>query len=153
MDDSHREPLAVLEGDAHRPGGKSVEEVDRPVERIDDPAPPALALAARALFGEQAVARTLGREQLADGPLGLAVGVGDQVGLRGLRAEALGLEPVKAEQQLAGLARRAEGQLEIRLQRIARSPNTTTSTRATTTRTQIRKRKASCSERSGFSTR
>ena len=148
---AHGQAVAVLQRHAHRPGGEAVEEVDRAVERVHDPAPPARGPAARALLADQAVVRPLGLEQLPDRPLGLPIGVRDQIGRRRLRGDALGRPPVVAQQHLAGRARGPLGQLEIGAHRARRSSTPPTITTATTEHVE-QEPKASCSERTGLST-
>ena len=93
---AHERAVGVLQRHADRPGREAVEEVDRAVERVDDPAPAAGGLGARALLGHQPV---IGRSRASSSrivPLGLPIGVGDEVGRRGLRLHPLGRAPVVA---------------------------------------------------------
>ena len=92
----------VATGDGHGPLRDPVEEVDRPVERVDDPFEPARARRSRTLLAEHAVAGPLGVQQADDQRLGIPVGIGDRVGLRALVVEA-GSRPVVAlDEQRAG---------------------------------------------------
>jgi hypothetical protein len=130
-----RQPLLVFERDAHAPCSEAVEEVHGAVERVHDPAAAAVPAAARALLADQAVVGALGLQQLADHALGLAVGVRDRIGGRGLGREALGGPPVVRQQHFSGGACRPLGQLEVRVHVIARTANTTPSRTAATTMT------------------
>ncbi len=114
---AHERPVRVLERHADRPGREPVQEVDRAVERVYDPAPAAGGIGPRALLGHEAVVRSLGGQQLADRALGLAIGIRDEVGGRGFRRHAAGRPTVEAEQHLAGRARRALGQREVGVHR------------------------------------
>ena len=76
--------MRVLGGDADRPLRDAEEEVDGAVERVDDPAHAARALAVAALLPQDAVVGPGGRDPLADQPLGVVVGLGDEVGRRAL---------------------------------------------------------------------
>ena len=127
-------PVGVLERHAHRPGREAVEEVDRAVERVDDPAPAAGGLRARALLGHQAVV----------GPLGRRAARGSCARPRGRRPRP-GRWPTTSRPPPRAAARsrtaaprrpraRALGQLEVRVHR-ARSRKTIPTTTAATTST------------------
>ncbi len=110
---SRGQPVRVLQGDAHSPCTESVQKVHGPVQWIDDPAPRVLPLDARALLADQPVIGALRGEQLADDPLGLAVGVRHRVGGGGLRREPLGGAAEVRHQHLAGGSRRPLGELQV----------------------------------------
>ena len=74
-----------LSGDAHRPVRQAVQVVDGAVQRIDDPADPAVAGFAPFL-AEDGVAGPLRPDPLRDHHLGCAVHLGDHVGGAGLGA-------------------------------------------------------------------
>jgi hypothetical protein len=112
----------------------AVQIADRAVERIEDPAPAALAPLAGALLGEQRVVRPPGGQEVPDQLLGVAVGVRDEVGGRGLRADPPSRPPEALQQQRTGLAGSPLGESEVVApgQKIARSRSTTTTIAATT---------------------
>lgn len=93
-------PDQSLAGDADAPARNPVEEVDRAVEWIDDPATAAAAEHVVALLADDPVVRRVASQQGPDGLLGGDVGLADRVD----RA-ALGLDPEGAR------VRRADGQL------------------------------------------
>ncbi len=76
--------MLVLGSDADRPLRDAEEEVDRAVERIDDPAHAARALEVAALLPQHAVVGPRGGDPLADQVLGVVVGLADEVGRRAL---------------------------------------------------------------------
>src|SRR5207247_9946050 len=122
------------------------------VERTPHPAAAARAALARALLAEESVVGALRGKELGDRSLGLAIGVGHHVGGGRLRLEPSRRPAEPIHQQIAGQPRGPFGQLEVGIQRIARRTTTRTVIPPTTTRTQIRNRKASCSERRGLIT-
>ena len=73
-------PVSSSHGDADRPLRDAEEEVHGAVERIDDPAHGARTGAVAALLTEDSVVGPGGRQALADQPLGVVVGLGDEVG-------------------------------------------------------------------------
>ena len=125
--------VGVVGRDAHAPLGDPPEVVDRPVERIDEPADARSALGGGALLGHQRVARAGGEDRPGDQLLGRAVGVADQVGAAGLGREPRGGLAGPAQQQLARGARRGEGQREQLLAHV-RCPTTAGSTIAGSSR-------------------
>ena len=96
--DPRQHPFAVLTGDAGGELGDPEQEVDRPVERIDQP--PQLAVARlAALLAEDRVAGPTAREHRPDRGFGGEVGFGDQVGRGALGAD-LALAVTEAGPQL-----------------------------------------------------
>ena len=80
MDRAGERTLRVADRDADTPLRDAVEEVDGPVERVDDPAQPARSVLIGALLlREEAVLRAPAQEQGADLALGLEVGLADRV--------------------------------------------------------------------------
>ena len=77
----------VLARDAHAPLRDAEQEVDGPVERVDDPAQPARARPVVALLAEDRVVGPRRLEPRADQPLGRDVRLGDEVCRRALRAD------------------------------------------------------------------
>ena len=82
-----RRPAARVEdlrGDGDRPGGIAVQVVDRPVDRVDDPAHPAGARDVAAFLAEQPVVGPGGQQARPDELLGRVIHLGDDVGRRAL---------------------------------------------------------------------
>ena len=105
VDDADERAVGVLAGDADRPLRDAEEEVDRAVERVDDPAHAARARVVAALLPQHAVVRAGGGDPLADQVLGGVVGLGDEVGRR-----ALGGDPqLRAVERLAQQRARLAG--------------------------------------------
>src|SRR3954453_22722772 len=77
----------VLARDADTPLRDSVEEVDRSVERVDDPVAAAAGWHVVALLPHDAVVGCALAEDLADLLLGSGVGLADRIGRRGLRGD------------------------------------------------------------------
>ena len=86
-----------------------MEEVRRSVEGIDDPAPPARAPSLGALLTENTVVGAVLAQQRVEPCLGLAIGIRDEVGVRGLRLEPTRRAAVEGEQQLPRLGREQLG--------------------------------------------
>ena len=96
MDDADQRALRVLARDRHGERGLGVEEVDGPVERIDDPAQTARAARRRALLAEHRVVRALPVQERQDRRLGVAIGVGYGIGGRRLVGDSRGLDRRRA---------------------------------------------------------
>src|SRR5207245_8088796 len=106
IDRAREQAAPITRGDAHAPLWYAKQEVDGAVERVDDPAEPALPLLrATPLLAHEAVCRAPGGQQLADRPLGGEIRLADQVGGGALaRHPALGVRGALG-QQAAGHAR------------------------------------------------
>jgi hypothetical protein len=86
--------------------GDPEQEVHRPVEGIDDPPQAAAAGVLPGLLAQHPVAGTSLRQQAADHVLGGVVGLGDQVGGRGLGAHAgVGSPEALAQDDARGVGR------------------------------------------------
>ncbi len=83
--------------------GDAVEEVDRAVDRVDDPGEPALARAATALLAEEAVERTRLREPRADERLAVAVDLRHDVDGRRLAVGDLDARAPRLDDERPGL--------------------------------------------------
>ena len=109
VDHARHDLALVLQGDRDRPVRQAVQEVDRAVERIDDPAAGrVLALHLGALLAEPAVGRARLGQFVADDLLGLEVGAADEV------ARALGgdLQVLDLAEIAQEAARRLAGRLD-----------------------------------------
>lgn len=82
MHDADDAAGGVLTGDGHREGWKVVEEVCRPVQRIDHPREAGRAGKLAALLGEHGVARAQLAQPVDDELLARPVGGSDKVGAR-----------------------------------------------------------------------
>src|SRR5438270_7419431 len=85
IDGPRDDPLTVADGHAHAPLRDPEDEVDRAVERVDDPSQPALPRGrAPALLAQEAIVRSARGQQLAYRALGRVVRLADQVRGRAL---------------------------------------------------------------------
>ena len=98
---------------------------------------PLAAVALGSLLGDHAVVGPLGAEERGDHLLGVAVGVGDQVGARGLALHPAGRRAEALAQQLPRGTGGTLGQIQVfgEARQSARATSTTATITATTTTT------------------